>query len=42
MREKMTLQISSNLLPLKDEYLEKETLYESLLKVCIQMMSDWN
>ena len=43
MREKMTSQISFNLLPLKDEYLENKTKYletESVLKVYIQMLFD--
>ena len=41
MREKMTSQISFNLLPLKDEYLDNKTrYYENILEVYIRMMSD--
>ena len=40
MREKMTSQISFNLLPLKDEYLDKTRYYENVLEVYIRMMSD--
>ena len=45
MCEKMTPQISFNLLPLKDEYLANTTRYyetESVLKMYIRMMSDLN
>ena len=43
MREKMTPQISLNLLSLNDEYLENKTRYKetkNVLKEYIQIMSD--
>ena len=40
MREKMTSQISFNLLLLKDEYVDKTRYYENVLEVYVRMMSD--